>query len=136
MFPFNYILRKNFHWYLSDKADDSITIIWLPWAKSSYSDNNATVQKLPQLRLYQIPPENGYMYMYAWVLCCSPETTTLIGYTSIQNKSLKSEKKKKNSFTKLNQKKMHLKCKSWIPKLRKLHAHCQNNINFDIFLFL
>ena len=27
-------------------------------------------------------------------LCCSPETTTLIGYTSIQNKSLKSEKKK------------------------------------------
>ena len=27
-------------------------------------------------------------------LCCLPETTTLTGYTSIQNKSLKSEKKK------------------------------------------
>ena len=31
-------------------------------------------------------------------LCCSPETTTLILYNSIKNKSLKSEKKKKKQL--------------------------------------
>ena len=25
--------------------------------------------------------ENGYMYMYGWLLCCAPETALLIGYT-------------------------------------------------------
>ena len=35
--------------------------------------------------------ENGYMFMYGWVLCCPPEATTtlLIGYTPIKNKKLK-----------------------------------------------
>jgi len=38
--------------------------------------------------------ENGYMFMYGWVLCCPPETTTtlLIGYTPIKNKKLKKNK--------------------------------------------
>ena len=34
--------------------------------------------------------ENGYMYMYGWVPCCSPKTITLlISYTPIQNKKFK-----------------------------------------------
>ena len=46
--------------------------------------------------------ENGYMYMYAESLCCSPEivTTLFISYTATQNKKFTIKKKKQVFFKK------------------------------------
>ena len=47
--------------------------------------------------------ENGYMYMYAESLCCSPEivTTLFISYTATQNKKFTIKKKKASIFKKI-----------------------------------
>ena len=43
--------------------------------------------------------ENGYMYMYAESLCCSPEIVTLfISYTATQSKKFTIKKKESKYF--------------------------------------
>jgi len=46
--------------------------------------------------------ENGYMYMYAESLCCSPEIVTLfISYTATQSKKFTIKEKESKYFLKI-----------------------------------